>query len=62
MINPCCKDCPARHPACHDHCPRFAAWRAEHAAEVRYTNTQRACARIGKNAFDQEFWMKGKRK
>lgn len=29
MTNPCCKDCPARYPACHDHCPQFTAWRIE---------------------------------
>lgn len=32
-----CKDCPARSPACHDNCERFAAWRAAHEAETTYT-------------------------
>lgn len=36
MINPTCKDCPERHYACHDTCQRFAAWRAQHKAEVEY--------------------------
>lgn len=27
MTNPTCKDCPERHTACHDTCPRFAEWR-----------------------------------
>lgn len=34
--NPC-RDCPDRHPACHDHCERYTAWRAERAAEADYT-------------------------
>ena len=33
MLNPYCKDCPARYPACHDYCPQFADWRKEHAKE-----------------------------
>lgn len=36
MKNSTCKDCPERHEACHDHCERFAAWRAEHKAEQDY--------------------------
>lgn len=22
-----CKECPERHPACHDHCERYIEWR-----------------------------------
>lgn len=59
MTNPCCKDCPARHTACHDSCLKFALWQKEHAAEIRYTNAHHASERISRNAFNQEFWMGG---
>ena len=62
MTNPCCKDCPDRHLACHDSCERFRAWREEHVAERVYTNAHCAAERISKNAFNQEFWMGGKRR
>ena len=30
MSNPApCKDCPNRHPACHDQCEKYLAWKAE---------------------------------
>lgn len=35
-LEPCCKDCPARYPACHDYCQKFAAWRKEHVKETAY--------------------------
>lgn len=38
MTNQTCKDCPERHTACHDTCPRFAEWRTQHKAELIYTN------------------------
>lgn len=31
-----CKDCPARYPACHDYCQKFAACRKEHDKETAY--------------------------
>lgn len=62
MTNPTCKDCPERHEACHDSCPRFAEWRAQHKAERIYTNAQHAVERISKNDFDKEHWMGGHRK
>lgn len=38
MLNPC-KDCPARHTACHDTCEQYKAWKAAHDAEIAYTKT-----------------------
>lgn len=61
MTNPTCKDRPERRTACHDSCPRFAAWRERHTAEVRYTNAQHAAERISRNDFNKEGWMGGKR-
>ena len=29
---PCYKDCTRRHPACHDSCADYRAWKAEHDA------------------------------
>lgn len=30
MSNPApCKDCPNRHPACHDQCEKYLAWKVE---------------------------------
>lgn len=61
MTNPTCKDCLERHEACHDHCKRFATWREQHEAEVRYTNAQHTAERISRNDFNKEHWMGGKR-
>lgn len=36
MVNPC-KDCPARHAACHDTCERYKAYKAELDAQRSYT-------------------------
>lgn len=49
-----CKDCPERHTACHDTCPRFAAWREQHSAERVYTNACHATERISRNDFNKE--------
>lgn len=46
MTNPYYKDCPARHPACHDHCPQFAAWRKEHAKETGYNRQMMVSGRV----------------
>lgn len=32
-----CKDCPARHPVCHDTCPKHAEFKRQHIAELAYT-------------------------
>ena len=61
MANPC-KDCPARHLACHDSCEKFKAWREEHKAERTYTNWNQAAERINRNDFNKEGWMGGKRR
>ena len=37
MTNPCCKDCPARHTACHDSCPKYAEYKRQRAEETEYT-------------------------
>ena len=62
MTNATCKDCPERYPGCHDRCERFQEWRKTHAAELRYTNANHAAERIGRNDFNKEGWMRGKRR
>lgn len=32
-----CKDCPTRHPVCHDTCPKYAEFKRQHIAELAYT-------------------------
>lgn len=32
-----CKDCPTRHPACHDTCLKYAEFKLQHIAELAYT-------------------------
>lgn len=32
-----CKDCPARHPVCHDTCPKYAEFKCQRGAEAAYT-------------------------
>lgn len=32
-----CKDCPDRHPACHDTCPKYAEFKRQRGAEAAYT-------------------------
>lgn len=62
MTNPTCKDCPDRHPVCHDSCKRFLTWRKNHAAEIAYNNARHAAERISRNDFNKEGWMGGKRR
>ena len=62
MTNPTCKDCPERSPGCHDHCERFQEWRTNHIAELHYTHTNHAAEHIGRNDFNKEGWMGGRRK
>ncbi len=57
-----CKDCPDRHTACHDSCPRYAEYKRQLKARRTYTDVHHAAERISKNAFNQEFWMGGKRR
>ena len=49
MTNPTCKDCPDLHPICHDSCPKYAEYK-------------RPLECISKNAFNQEFWMGGRKR
>lgn len=57
-----CKDRPDRHPVCHDSCPRYAEYKRQLKAQRTYTDAHHAVERISKNAFNQEFWMGGKRR
>lgn len=61
-MKPPCKKCTDRAEACHDTCPRFAAWREQHKAEIRYTNAQHAAERISRNDFNKEGWKGGRKK
>ena len=29
-----CKDCPERHPVCHDTCPKYAEFKRQRAADL----------------------------
>lgn len=51
MTNPTCKDCPDRHPICHDSCPKYAEYKRQLKAE-----------RISRNDFDKEGWMGGRKR
>lgn len=62
MTNPCCKDCPDRNPACHDHCPQFAAWRKEHAKETDYNRQMTVSGRVYHYGYDDKHREKGKKK
>lgn len=35
-----CKDCPARHPVCHDTCPKYAEFKRQRGAEAAYTRQE----------------------
>lgn len=56
-----CKDCPDRHPICHDSCPKYAEYKRQLKEQHAYTKTKNAAERISKNAFNQEFWMGGRK-
>lgn len=36
-MNTPCKDCPARHPVCHDSCLKYAEFKRQRGAEAAYT-------------------------
>lgn len=36
-MNTPCKNCPARHPICHDSCPKYAEYKRQRGAEAAYT-------------------------
>lgn len=37
MTNPTCKDCPDRHPICHDSCPKYAEYKRQLKEQRAYT-------------------------
>nr|DAG77400.1 MAG TPA: hypothetical protein [Caudoviricetes sp.] len=57
-----CKDCPDRHPICHDSCPRYAEYKRQLKAQCIYTNAHHAAERISRNDFDKEGWMGGRKR
>ena len=57
-----CKNCPNRHPVCHDSCPKYAEYKRQLKEQRAYTKFKNASDCISKNAFNQEFWMGGKRR
>lgn len=61
MTNPTCKDCPDRHPVCHDSCPKYAEYKRQLKAQRIYTNGNHAAERISRNDFNKEGWMGGLR-
>lgn len=61
ILNPC-KNCPDRHPICHDSCPRYAEYKRQLKAQRIYTNGNHAAERISRNDFDKEGRMDGRKK
>lgn len=57
-----CKDCPDRHPICHDSCPKYAEYKRQLKAQRIYTNGNHATERISRNDFDKEGWMGGRKR
>lgn len=57
-----CKDCPDRHPICHDSCPKYAEYKRQLKAQRIYTNGNHAAERISRNDFDKEGWMGGRKR
>lgn len=57
-----CKDCPARYPACHDYCQKFAAWRKEHAKETDYNRQMMASGSVYHRDHDDRHRERGKKK
>lgn len=52
-----CKDCPKRHPLCHDQCETYRRWKEERAKEATYTQQKNEDGVIHRRDFDKEFWM-----
>lgn len=61
VVDPCFH-CSDRHLICHDSCPRYAEYKRQLKKQRAYTETKHAAERIGKNAFNQEFWMGGRKR
>ena len=62
MTSPTCKDCPDRKPVCHDSCPKYVEYKRQLKEQRIFTDAHHAAERIGKNAFNQEFWMGGRKR
>ena len=52
-----CKNCPERHPLCHDKCETYRNWKEEKAKEAAYTKRKKEDGVIHRRDFDKEFWM-----
>lgn len=61
-LEPCCKDCPARYPACHDYCQKFAAWRKEHAKETDYNRQMMVSGSVYHRDHEDRHRERGKKK
>ena len=57
-----CKDCPDRHPICHDSCQKYAEYKRQLKAQRIYTSAHHAAERISRNDFDKEGWMGGRKR
>lgn len=57
-----CFHCPDRHPICHDSRPRYAEYKRQLKERRAYTKTKNSVECISKNAFNQEFWMGGRKR
>ena len=62
MLNPYCKDCPARYSACHDYCPQFAAWRKEHIKETAYNRQMMVSGSVYHRDHEDRHRERGKKK
>lgn len=46
-----CKDCPKRHPLCHDRCETYRSWKEERAKEAAYTRQKKRRRRDTQKGF-----------
>lgn len=53
-----CKGCPARYPACHDKCEKFAEWRKKIDAKRNARRLARESADILSTAKKKQMWKK----
>lgn len=61
VVDPCFHY-PDRHLICHDSYPKYAEYKHQLKEQRAYTKTKNAVESIGKNAFNQEFWMGGRKR
>lgn len=62
MLNTYCKDCPARYPACHDYCQKFAAWRKEYVKETAYNRKMMVSGSVYHRDHEDRHRERGKKK